>query len=81
MPRNIIEVLKSLPHATMVDVTKEFYLTLFNDYPQLISFFNKTNQLNGLQADSLAKFIENWLQYINLEQTLIDKIANKHAAS
>lgn len=80
MNRNIIEVLQDLSHTTMVDVTKQFYIILFQDYPQLSTYFNNTNQLTGLQADSLASFIEHWLQDINLEQTFIDKIAHKHAS-
>jgi nitric oxide dioxygenase len=64
-------------------LTRHFYLKLFNDFPEVIPFFNQANQHGGTQQRALANSI---LMYAaNIERLselgpLVNTIINKHAS-
>lgn len=64
-------------------LTRHFYLKLFNDYPEVIPFFNQANQHGGTQQRALANSI---LMYAaNIDRLselgpLVNTIINKHVS-
>lgn len=64
-------------------LTRHFYKKLFNDYPQVVPFFNQAHQHHGSQQRALATSI---LMYAaNIERLealgpLVGTIVNKHAS-
>ncbi len=38
-------------------LTRQFYLTLFDDYPEVIPYFNQSNQKDGVQQRALANAV------------------------
>ena len=64
-------------------LTHHFYLKLFNDYPEVVPFFNQAHQHGGMQQRALANAI---LMYAsNIERLealgpLVSTIINKHVA-
>jgi nitric oxide dioxygenase len=64
-------------------LTRHFYLKLFNDYPEVVPFFNQAHQHGGTQQRALANSI---LMYAaNIERLdalgpLVSTIVNKHVA-
>jgi len=64
-------------------ITTAFYKRLFKNHPELYQYFNKTNQANNKQANSLAEAVVAYAMNIghleNLHQD-VDRITNKHCA-
>ncbi|MES2264608.1 MAG: NO-inducible flavohemoprotein [Pseudomonadota bacterium] len=64
-------------------LTRHFYLKLFNDYPQVLPFFNQAHQQDGAQQRALANAILMYASNIDrLEQLgpLVSTIVNKHVS-
>jgi nitric oxide dioxygenase len=60
-----------------------FYKTLFNDYPEVLPFFNQANQQGGKQQRALANGILAYAKNINQLERLgpmVATIINKHVA-
>lgn len=68
-------------HGT--DITKVFYTNMFNDHPELLDIFNKTNQSQGRQQTALATTVLAAAKHIeHLTDLLpqVTQISHKHRA-
>lgn len=73
----------SVVAAKAVDITAEFYRILFRESPELLPFFNRTNQSSGRQRLALAAAVIAFAQHINnlgVLDSMIDLVAHKHCA-
>lgn len=79
-----IEIIKATaavvaPHA--LEITKTFYPLMFKNNPEVLQFFNKSNQAGGSQPEALANAVVAYASNIdrlgNLSQA-VELIAHKH---
>ena len=81
-----IEIVKAATPAVAVHaetITRNFYLRLFNDNPEVQPFFNQAHQQTGVQQNALASAICSYLSHIeNLDalRPAIEVIAQKHCS-
>lgn len=64
-------------------LTRHFYLTLFEDYPEVIPYFNQANQRDGVQQRALAGAVLAYARNIERLETLgplVGTIINKHVS-
>ena len=55
-----VEIIKSTVPALQLyseDITRHFYPLLFEQYPEVIPYFNQTNQAKGTQPKALANAV------------------------
>ena len=81
--KHIIKSTSSLLKENGKEITSIFYKHLFEDHPELLNFFNHTNQKCGTQPLALANIIYFAAENIDRLETLrpqIDIIAHKHRA-
>ena len=65
------------------DITKVFYTNMFNDHPELLDIFNKTNQSQGRQQTALATTVLAAAKHIEQLAVLlpqVTQISHKHRA-
>lgn len=81
-----IEIIKStvpVLKAHADDITRAFYPLLFSQYPDVVPYFNQTNQGKGTQPKALANAVVAYGANIdalgNLSET-VSKIVQKHVA-
>ncbi|WDE08563.1 NO-inducible flavohemoprotein [Thalassomonas viridans] len=81
-----VEIIKSTVPALKVhadDITRAFYPLLFSQHPEVVPYFNQTNQGKGTQPKALANAVVAYGANIdalgNLSET-VGKIVQKHAA-
>ncbi|WDE02265.1 NO-inducible flavohemoprotein [Thalassomonas actiniarum] len=81
-----IEIIKSTVPVLKVhadDITKAFYPLLFSQHPDVVPYFNQTNQGKGTQPKALANAVVAYGANIdalgNLSET-VSKIVQKHVA-
>jgi nitric oxide dioxygenase len=64
-------------------LTRHFYLTLFEDYPEVIPYFNQANQKDGAQQRALANAVLAYARNIERLEALgplVATIINKHVS-
>ena len=64
-------------------LTRHFYRTLFEDYPEVIPFFNEANQQGGVQQRALANAVLAYARNIERLEALgplVSTIINKHVS-
>ena len=64
-------------------LTRHFYLTLFEDYPEVIPYFNQANQKDGAQQRALAGAVLAYARNIERLEALgplVATIINKHVS-
>ena len=82
-PRAIITATVPILKTGGETLTRHFYLKLFNDFPEVVPFFNQAHQHGGTQQRALANSILMYASNIDrLEELgpLVNTIINKHAA-
>lgn len=65
------------------DVTKLFYKTLLEEYPELNNVFNQTNQVNHHQAGALAGALYAYaahIDHLGVLSPTVERICQKHAS-
>lgn len=77
----IIKATAPIVAARARDITRTFYPLMFRNNPEVLQFFNRTNQVGGAQPTALANaviaYASNIDQLGNLQQA-VDVIAHKH---
>lgn len=64
-------------------ITEHFYPLLFNRYPQVLEYFNKTNQEKGSQRQALANAVIAYasnIERLELMGDAVSLIAQKHCS-
>ena len=67
--------------AHVLEITKTFYPIMFNNNPEVLQFFNKTNQVRGKQPEALANAVASFamnIEHLDRLGTAVDIIAHKH---
>lgn len=81
-----IQIIKATVPALQIhanDITKHFYPLLFSEYPEVVPFFNQTNQGKGTQPKALANAVVAYGANIDELGNLSDavsKIVQKHVS-
>lgn len=86
LTQKAVDIIKST--APIIEIhgealARNFYERLFTYNPEMISFFNSSNQINGTQQKALANAICAYAANIdNLDvlQSSVERIANKHTS-
>ena len=83
---DIVKIIKATVPALQVhanDITKVFYPLLFTQYPDVVPYFNQTNQGKGTQPKALASAVVAYGANIdalgNLSEA-VNKIVQKHVS-
>ena len=86
LDQRTVEVIKATIPAVKANanaITEHFYPLLFNQYPEIIPYFNQTNQGKGIQAKALAGAVVAYAENIDSLGNLssaVEKIVQKHCA-
>ncbi|MBE2898365.1 flavohemoprotein [Pasteurellaceae bacterium 20609_3] len=81
--REIIKATVPALEAHGTTITKTFYHNMFNDHPELLNIFNKTNQARGQQPTALATTVLAAAKHIDNLEAILDhviQIGHKHRA-
>ncbi|MBE2895861.1 flavohemoprotein [Pasteurellaceae bacterium HPA106] len=81
--RDIIKATVPALEAHGTTITKTFYRNMFNDHPELLNIFNKTNQARGQQPTALATTVLAAAKHIDNLEAILDhviQIGHKHRA-
>lgn len=86
LDQQTIDLIKATVPALEVHgttITKTFYKNMFNDHPELLNIFNKTNQKQGKQPTALATTVLAAAKHIDNLGAILDhviQIGHKHRA-
>ncbi len=86
LSQQTIDIVKAVTPAVAVNaetITRNFYLRMFSDNPEVRPFFNQSHQQNGVQQKALAGAICAYFSHIeNLDaiRPAIEVIAQKHCS-
>ncbi|MBE2894763.1 globin domain-containing protein [Spirabiliibacterium falconis] len=81
--REIIKATVPALEAYGTTITKTFYRNMFNEHPELLNIFNKTNQARGQQPTALATTVLAAAKHIDNLEAILDhviQIGHKHRA-
>eukprot|EP00039_Didymoeca_costata_P006684 m.92394 g.92394 ORF g.92394 m.92394 type:complete len:403 (+) comp13349_c0_seq2:105-1313(+) len=80
---DVIKATAPVVAENAVNITKTFYPTMFERNPEVLAYFNPTNQKTGAQPEALANSIIAYATHIdNLDPlaSAVDMMAHKHVA-
>jgi len=63
--KQIIDATLPLVEANAVNITSCFYPLMFEKYPQVLEFFNQTNQQKGTQREALANAVVAYAKHLD----------------